>query len=426
MSALLSLTGRILWPSLATKFLWCILLTATLAASLTGQPKIAVVPLVCLMLLMFCIPLQFMPLSRNRSWLLLPYFRPHSRLLLLTLPLIFGLVCGMVMQMVDKGFWLPMQLGVFAMALLILPCFLFGHILPLLFNSALLVLFFASKLPLFLAELGQPVLISILLIVNTLLLVWFATRWLAPGRHSARHSTIVKFQHANYKLFLQRFTRKAASLHGSLLLGQGDSWRARGLRTLACCWYLPGMLWLSMQLFSNADIKEQSLLLVLFVVFPVFLLTEQLSNMLRRVRRAWLTLPISRQQLFQMLEQQALQETLLATLIISPLLVLIFPDVTTAAAMLLLWPSILLCSTYLSWRLINQSLVWTGLVMITLNIAVVSYLLLYWQQPLALLLLATITAGLSALLRQQVQRQLMGQDWGKLKLLKAPQIRTGL
>lgn len=425
MSALLSLTGRLLWPSLPIKFLWGILLIAIATSGLAGQPKIMVIPLVCLMLLLFCIPLQFIPLSRNRSWLLLPHFRQHSRLLLLTLPLIMALLSGTAMQLVGKGFWLPMQLGLFATAVFILPCLLFGNILPFIFNSMLLALILASNLQQHLPIFSQPLLFGLLTLLNLSLLCSFAVLWLKPGRRLQR-SAPTNYQNAGIWQFLKRLTRKSATLHGSLLLGQGDSWRARSLRTLAFCWYLPGAMLLWLQLFSEKSLPEQSIILALFVMFPTFLLVEQLSNMLKRVRRAWLTLPVSRRQLYQILEKQAFKEILLATLIISPLMLLVFPDLATAAAILLLWSSLLLFGMYLSWRLINQSLFWSGLVMVAFNISVITTLVFFWQQPLVILMLASLVTGISALLRQQLKQQIFYQDWGKLKVLASQSIRTGL
>jgi len=345
-------------------------------------------------------------------------------LLLLALPLVFGLLSGTVMLLVSNSFWLPMQLGLFAMAALILPCLLLGNIFPFILSSGLVALIAINSSQQLLLLFNSPIFFILLSLLNLLLLSGFAWQWLKPGCRLPLN-TKTNYQHANLWQFLQRFTRKPTTLHGSLLLGQGDSWRARSLRTLAFCWYLPGFMWLCAQLFGFTGLTGPSIILALCVMFPTFMLVEQLSNMLKRVRCAWLVLPASRQHVFQLLERQAFKEILLATLIISPLFFLLFSGLTVAT-MLILWPGILLCGTYLSWWLTNYSLFWMGLVMAIFNITVVAFLAFFWQQPLPAFLLTCLVATICFWLRMHLKQQLLVQNWAKLKVLKAQHLRAGL
>lgn len=422
MNALLSLASRLLWPSLPIKVLWLLLVAASILGLLSEQPKLVVVPLSCLVLLIFCIPLQFMQMRHKRSWLLLPYFKQHARLLLLAVTLLIGLLSGALMYLAAQRFWLGFQFGVLAFAALILPCLLYGNLRPLLLNSALLVVLFASKV-LDMLPVQHPINpIVILAVINMLLLGWFWFTWLKP----VKGKTITRVANCNPAAnWLLQFTRKPATLSGSLLLGQGDSWQARVLRCVAYCWYLPGFMLIWSVFFNSGAMPEQSFLRAIFVLFPGFLLTDQLANMFRRVRRSWLQLASNRQQLFFTLERHALKELFVAALVITPLISWLLPS-KTAIAMILLWPSLILFNLYLSWRLINVSVFWSGGALVALNILAVTTLTLCWQQPGYLILAAALLVGSTLQLRKKVRRSSQTQDWAKLKVLKQQQIRTGL
>lgn len=412
MSALLSLTGRLLWPSLPIKIIWVLLLAASVLSLISQQPKVVIVPLACLLLLIFCMPLQFMQLRHNRSWLLLPHFKPLSRYLLLGVTLLVGTLSGGLLALAGKAAYMGAQFGILAFASLILPCLVFGNLRPLLVNSACLVVVVSSNVLNFL-PLPEPVaVISILTLINAMLLVWFYRNWLKPvaGKNfpgSQNCQTV-------YSWLLQ-FTRKPASLGGTLLCGQGDSWQASLLRNLAYCWYLPGLMLIWSFFLNNGSFVEAPILRAIFVLFPGFLLTDQLINLFRRVRRAWLHLPVPRHQLFTLIEQQALRELTLATLVVSPLLFWLLPT-TTAVAMLLLWPALMATCLYLGWRLINIGVFWSGSIFVCLNITTVAALTLCWQHPQYLVLLAAFFSSLALKLRGQVKLRCETQNWAVLKI----------
>ena len=121
-----------------------------------------------------------------------------------------------------------------------------------------------------------------------------------------------------------------------------------------------------------------------------------------------------------------MQHILLCTLILTPLVLLLAPDLVAAACTLLLWPSLLTCSVLLNWRLIKQPLWQSGLVLVSLQFAGVILLLTHWTSSWLLLL---STAGLWLLagaLRRSVKVQLQQLDWGQLKLITPQAIRSGL
>ena len=421
MSAWFALLGRLLWPSIVIKVVWGLLLLLLVATLLSPYPKAMVVPLACLMLLLFCIPLQFMALCRRGSWRLLPHFRRHSRQQLLLSTVLFGCLAGILLGLAEQSFMLGWQLGVLAFASLILPCLVLGHLRPLWFGSSLLILILATKLPQQLPLFSLPLLLTLLGLLNMLLLAWFALNWLTPDK---RYQSSVGA--STPWLAMQRLTRRAGSLSGTLLLGQGDSWLSRSLRYLAYCWYLPAAMWLWNTLFGNNGLPEDLLLRALYIFLPAVLLLEQLTLMLKRVRRAWLQLPVSREQLYPLLEQQAAQHILLCTLILAPLVLLLAPDLVAAACTLLLWSSLLACSVLLNWRLIKQPLWQSGLVLVSLQFAGVILLLTHWTSSWLFLL---STAGLwllAAALRRSVKVQLQQLDWGQLKLITPQAIRSGL
>lgn len=423
MKAWFALLGRLLWPSFVIKVVWGLLLLLLAVTLLSAQPKTVVVPLACLMLLLFCIPLQFMTLCRRGSWRLLPHFQRHSRQQLLLSAVLFGCLAGALLWLTEQSFILGLQLGVLAFAGLILPCLVLGHLRPLWFGSSLLILVLAAKLPQQLPLFSLPLFLTILGLVNILLLAWFALNWLTPDtgyRHRSAKGITSPWQ------VMQRLTRRAGSLPGTLLLGQGDSWVSRSVRYLAYCWYLPVIMWLWSSLFGNTPFTENPFLRALYIFLPAVFLLEQLTLMLKRVRRAWLQLPLSRDQLYPMLERQAAQHILLCTLIVAPLVLLVSPHYIAAACTLLLWPSLVASSVLVNWRLIQQPLWQSGLVLVSLQIAGVLLLITCWNQPQILLLLTAALWLSVAILRLSVKAQLQQLDWGQLKLANLQTIRSGL
>ncbi len=424
MKALLSLAGRLLWPSLPTKVLWLVLVAATLLSLFSQQAKLVIVPLTCLLLLIFCIPLQFMSLRHKQSWLLLPVFKSQSRLLLVMTAMLSGLLSGCFMLLADKGFWPAFNLGLLAFAGLILPCLVYGNLRPLLLNSAVLLALLSSKV-LHSIPLPEHIPFSWLLAAgNILLLGWFWHNWLrpVPGRplSAASHQPRV-----GPWPWLRRLTRKPATLSGSLLLGQGDSWQARAWRTVGYCWYVPGffLLW---SLFSSSGYPQTPAVQAIIVLIPIILLINSMENMLRRVRRAWLALAVNRRQLFTLLEKQAFTELLPCAFAMLPIIIWLLPA-HNVAAMLLFWPALALCSLYLNWRLINAGTFWSGTALAVLNVTATGLVALCWRLPPYYLLLAAILLlGAALLLRQQVKSRLLTQDWAKLKLLAAQQLKVGL
>lgn len=420
MNAMLSLAGRLLWPSIPMKILWFLLIGACLLSLLSPEPKLVLLPLSCLSLLVFCIPLQFMQLRHKQSWLLLPYFKPHARILLLLVTLLVGMFGGSIMSFASQPFWLGVHLSILAFATLVLPCLVLGSLKPLIISCAVFILLMQS--PLSLPAQPNLALFALLTVVNVALLSWFNLYWLktAKTKLPARPKTFNSFTS-----WLLQFTRKPATLAGTLLLGQGDSWQARFLRSLAYCWYLPAFMLFGSLFLGFSGMPEEPLLRSMFIIFPGFLLTGQLTNVLRRVRRAWLQLAVTRQQLFIMLEQLALKELMTAAIVIAPLIYGLLPA-KTAVALVLFWPALMLFSLYLGWRLINVSMFWSGTAMASLTLLAVALLSLCWQHPGYLILAAAFLASSALSLRQQLKALCPTQDWAKLKLLKAAQLNTRL
>lgn len=420
MNAMLSLAGRLLWPSIPMKILWLLLIGACLLSLLSAEPKLVLLPLSCLSLLVFCIPLQFMQLRHKQSWLLLPYFKPHARILLLLVTLLVGMLGGSIMYLASQPFWLGLHLSILAFATLVLPCLVFGNLKPLIISCALFILLLQS--PVTLPQQPNLVFFMLLTTANLALLSWFNLNWLKTAQ--ARQTTF-KPSCNPFASWLLQFTRKPATLAGTLLLGQGDSWQARFLRSLAYCWYLPAFMLLGSLFLGFSGMPEETFLRAMFIIFPGFLLTSQLTNVLRRVRRAWLQLAVTRQQLFTMLEQLALKELMTAAIVIAPLIYGLLPA-KTAVALVLFWPALMLFSLYLGWRLINVSMFWSGTAMASLTLLAVALLTLCWQQPGYLILAAAFLASTALSLRRQLKGLCQRQDWAKLKLLKAAQLNTGL
>lgn len=420
MNAMLSLAGRLLWPSIPMRALWLLLISAVLLSLLSPDPKLVLIPLSCLSLLVFCIPLQFMQLRHKQSWLLLPYFKQHSRILLSLVTILVGMLGGSIMYLASQPAWLGFHLSILAFATLVLPCLVLGNLKPLIISCAMLILLMQS--PLSLPIQPDEVLFTLLTVVNIALLSWFHLAWLKTRKTKGSTQQKTSYPIANWLL---QFTRKPASLAGSLLLGQGDSWQARFFRSLAYCWYLPAFMLLWSLFLDFSGIPEERFLRSMFIIFPGFLLTSQLMTVFRRMRRAWLQLAVNRQQLFRVLEHLALKELLTAAIVITPLIFSLLPS-KTALALVAFWPILMLFHLYLGWRLINIRLFWSGSIMILITFSAITLLILCWQQPAYLLLGAVVLAGGVLMLRQQLKAQCLTQDWAKLKLAKTAQLNTGL
>jgi len=415
MNAFFSVARMLLWPSLLIKGLWLVLFAMSALFLMSSYPKILLVPLACLMLLVFCIPLQSMSLRFKSTWLLLPHFKQHSRIVLVGTALFFGLLSGCVFLLIQHPFGVGFNLGLLAFAALILPCLRYGHLWPLLLSSAILIVLASSKLLNTLLVTPITSAFIFLPLLNIALIAWFWTRWLTPSQgFTAPQNTFC----LDLRAGLFKMTRKPATLSGSLLLGQGDSLQARIIRNIAYCWYLPAFMLFWSVFFMQGVMPEQPFLRALFIFFPGFILIEQLTHLYRRVRRAWLHLPVGRQQLFTLIARQAHTELSIATLIVSPLMFWLLP-VKTAIAMLLLWPSLMLFCLYLSWRLITVSLLWTGSALITLQLLSILALIFWSQQPGYLVIIGAFFASAALWLKKYVRVHSYTQDWAQLKMPKA-------
>lgn len=407
-----SISHRLLWPSRMIQTVWVLLLAASVATLFSSHWQgIIVVPLVAMMLLLFFIPLQFIPLTQARSWLLLPHFRQHSRNLLLAVALVFGLLSGSLLHLTGANFWHGLQLGLLAFSMVILPSLLLARLWPVLIFSTLLLAQLLN-LNLFLTLL-PPFAWLLIATLNALLLGWFALSWLQPS-NVARRLQRSKGQQGFMPWELSRLVRcQPASLQGSLLLGANDNLLLRLCRTWAICWYLPVII-IVLAFFWDTPARESLLSMsALIMLLPIFGIAAYLSPMKHRMHSAWLALPISRQQVFSRLEREALLELSLGLIVITPLAFWLQP-LTIGLVLPLLWSLLLLSYAYLTWWLVRAPVLLTNMVF-TLLFFLPLMSIVRREELMLLLLISVGLIPLTLFLRVKARQQCLLQDWSSLR-----------
>lgn len=384
MRSLISLAGLILWPSLLIKVVWLIMLAAIMAFTAIGFAKLNIVPLVCIALLLFFMPLQFIQFRVKRSWWLLPSFRQQSCVLLITIALLLGLTVATAFLSAQLSFLTTFVVATLTFSLTVLPYLYYGSF--------------------------RPVIIT----VNLLVIVWFAYGWLKPYRTKSAMPTISHVPIA-HSLLLTRLTRKPATLSGTLLLGQGDSWVARCWRAAGYCWWLPGFMLIGSLLSNKFGFSDNPMFRAFAILWPIMMLNEKFREILLRARRAWLVLPGSRQQLFSQLEQLACKEIIVCGLA-SSLVIMLLASANALVPLLVFWPALAFCCLYLSWFVINWPLLYSAITMALLCFGAVGFVIYSWQQPLYIVSATAALIITTLLLRLRVKKQLLQQNLATLKL----------
>lgn len=414
MRSLTSLAGLILWPSLLIKVVWLIMLAAIMAFTAIGFAELNIVPLVCIALLLFFMPLQFIKFRVKRSWWLLPSFRQQSCFLLITIALLLGLTVATAFLSAQLSFLTTFVVATLTFSLTVLPYLYYGSFRPVIITVSLCALLLGNTVKSLLITNWSWHYSVVLLTVNLLVIVWFAYGWLKPSRTKSA-MPIISHAPIAHSLLLTRLTRKPATLSGTLLLGQGDSWVARCWRAAGYCWWLPGFMLIGSLLSDKFGFSDNPMFRALAILWPIMMLSEKFREILIRARRAWLVLPGGRQQLFGQLEQLACKEIIVCGLA-SSLVIMLLASANAMVPLLVFWPVLAFCCLYLSWFVINWPLLYSAITMALLCFGAVGCVIYSWQQPLHIVSATAALIITTLLLRLRVKKQLLQQNLATLKL----------
>lgn len=335
------------------------------------------------------IPIQINNLTGRKSWLLLPGFKPLLLTLLATLLLIWLLAMTMLIWNTPDPKWILLPYTALVFSLVMLPAIYVRHLWPLLVLVALLITITANpEAILWLKNNGTTLWFSGV-IVASVVLMWLLMcyYWLHP-RQRERSKTKKTSVYAFYGIEIQallRLTRRPATLAGTLLFGDGDSWVASMVRAALATWLVPLFFVLSdLVLLSPANrpsqIWQSEWFLVLILASPLFTLAAQQQKSTQRLGRCWLYLNSNRQTMYPFAERAFFQELiahlsmiLILAFIVFPL-PLILPVLCCAAA-----ATIMLC--YLIFALVGQAFWWSISANLLLLLALMVILEFLWGMP---------------------------------------------
>lgn len=313
------------------------------------------------------IPIQINHLSRKKSWLLLPDFKPLILKLLLLILTLWLILVALLQLKASSQHWIALPYTALVFSLVMLPTIYVRHLWPLL---AELVLFITAlshtETKSWLAmHFSTPWFIGA--IIATSLLLWglVALCWLHPAQRAnseVKHTSVFALYGIEIP-WLQRITRSAGSLEGTLLLGDGDSWLASLVRASWATWLAPATFWLIGVLLHDSDQPQSRLwtaqtFLVLLVLCPLFTLSAQQQKSTQRLARCWLFTNGSRQAMYGFVERRFYQE-LAAYLMMTLILMLLLVPLPMIMPLLCYGTSATLLLCYLIFTLAGRTFWWS-------------------------------------------------------------------
>ncbi len=364
---LLGMAQAVFWPSRLFASAWLLTLGAGLIGILTKAGAPLIFALFGLVGVHLSIPIQISTLSRKKSWLLLPGFQPLVLHLLLLLLLLWLVIATLLLLQSPQPNWLALPYLAFGFSLVILPSIYVRHLWPLLLE---MVIFIAClKNPAITAWLAthvaEPWLVSAVIASTLLMWGWMKLRWLHPAQRAvadAKRTSV--FALSGLELpWLMRLTRQSASLEGSLLLGDGDSWHASVIRAAWATWLTPAVMLVIGLLFAGSKKSFQPLwldqsFLVLLTLAPLFTLSVQQLKSTQRLGRCWLFLAAPRQAMYGFVERVFFKE-LAAYLAMTLSLMLVLVPYPMILPLLCYGASVTLLLSYLIFALVKQHYGWS-------------------------------------------------------------------
>jgi len=386
---LLAMAQAVFWPGrwLAMAWLLAIGLCVFAAIGNTGLPLVFGV--VGLFSLHLSIPIQINHLSRKKSWLLLPDFKPVVLTLLLVVLGLWLISLTILVWLKPAISWQLLPYSALTFSLVMLPTIYHRHMWPLLAELiVLLAVVTQPDLKVWLAENGTTLWFAGLIVATTLgMWLWMGYRWLHPAqrdRAAVKRTSLFALYGIEIP-WLLRLTRQSTSLEGTLLLGDGDSWRASWVRALWATWLAPVIFLLIDILFTNPDKPATRLwtaqaFLVLLTLTPLFTLAAQQQKSTQRLGRCWLFLTGCRQSMYGFAERAFYQE-FIAYLAMTLVLLLVLVPHPMILPLLGYGTSATLLLCYLIFALAGRTFWWSMSANLLLLIALMVAMDFLWASP---------------------------------------------
>lgn len=413
----------VFWPDRWLAGLWLLTLGLLVVGMLTKIAFPLIAGIFGILSLHLSIPIQINNLSGRKSWLLLPGLKQLVLSLLGILLVLWLLIALLIILNSPNPKWIVLPYTALIFSLVMLPTIYARHMWPLLAQLVLLLgIISQDHIRTWLQDNGTTPWFGGVLVIATLLLWLFMSyRWLHPAQRE-RSKTKKTSVFALYGIeipLLMRLTRRPASLSGTMLLGDGDSWLASMVRATWATWLAPASFLLIELLFADSGKPVSKLwtshsFLVLLTLCPLFTLGAQQQKSTQRLGRSWLYFKGSRQSMYGAAERVFYQELtayLVMTLVLALLLLplhMILPLLCYATA-----ATLLLC--YLIFTLIGQAFWWSISANLLLLLALLLAMDFLWAMP-QLIYLASLALVLPVYsLRRFSKAHWLKLDYSQLK-----------
>jgi|GEM_PF-1839440 len=386
---LLAMAQAVFWPGRWLAIAWLLAIGLCVIGGVSKNSLPSIFGIVGLFSLHLSIPIQINNLSRKKSWLLLPDFKPLLLSLLLLLLALWLVAMTAFKLLVPQTSWLVLPYGALIFSLIMLPAIYLRHIWPLLAELLILVAIGAQPdVQVWLAANGTtPWFVSVIVAITVCMWLWMWLRWLHPAqRHSGEVTRTSLFALYGIEIpWLLRLTRQSTSLAGTLMLGDGDSWSASLVRALWATWLAPLIFLLIDLIFTNQGKPPTRLwtahaFLVLLTLTPLFTLAAQQQKSTQRLGRCWLFLAGCRQRMYGFAERAFYQELMAYTAMTLVLLLVLVPY-PMILPLLCYGASATLLLCYLIFALAGRTFWWSVSANLLLLIALLVAMDFLWMSP---------------------------------------------
>lgn len=334
------------------------------------------------------IPIQINHLTSRKSWLLLPGFKTLVMLLLAGLLLLWMLAIIILNLQWSEPNWILLPYTALAFSLIILPAIYVRHLWPLLAQLIFLVAIMTrEEIAIWLKLHGTSFWFGAVLTGCTFMMwILMVYRWLHPAQQF-RDQTERTSLFALYGIeiqWLMRLTRRPASLAGTQLLGDGDSWQASLVRASWATWMTPAVFVLIDLLFSKpdkpSDLWSEQFFMVLLTLCPLFTLAVQQQKPTQRLGRCWLYLNGDRSAMYGFVEKAFYQE-FAAYLTMAFILICLLVPATMILPLLCYAGSATVLLCYLIFALSGRHIGWSISTNLLLLIALILAMDVLWASP---------------------------------------------
>jgi hypothetical protein len=386
---LLAVTQAVFWPSRWLGMAWVLAIGLFVTGMLIEEILPTITGIVGLLSLHLSIPIQINNLTSKKSWLLLPDFKPSVLTLLLILLVLWLLLITGINLNSESPRWFHLHYVAFLFSLVMLPTIYVRHLWPLLAEIVLLmVIVMQPDSRSWLVEhRSSGWFVGLVIMMTTLMWLWMKYRWLHAAQRiggDVKRTSVFALYGIEIP-WLMRLTRRPASLTGTLLLGDGDSWVASMVRATWATWLAPVTFWLLSILFGTPDKPSSKLwtehvFLVLLTLCPLFTLCAQQQKSSQRLGRCWLFLGGARQSMYGFAERVFFQELAAYTAMTLCLMLLLLPYPMIVPLLCYgISATLLLC--YLIFALAGQHFWWSISANMLLLLALLIAMDFLWAKP---------------------------------------------